>query len=221
MYCNIRYYTAEYDQSRLGDDPEYYQSLSDTLKAIIEKHQEHWDQLVQLLLDFRDNVEQNRAQHAKDLGLSETQFAFHNILMAEIARARGNESIDPATHEEVITVTQDLVDRLDKATGIVDFFSKPDEFKLKVEVGKVSVVVPKSISQDKVEALVHRKTRWIREKLLLQRQYPPPNKPKIGNDQSCTYPTLMASSKKRSKLLRDQRDRLVILVLSDFCYIEI
>ena len=44
----------------LDDDPEYYKSLSDKLKAIIQKHQEHWDELVQLLMDFRDNIEKNR-----------------------------------------------------------------------------------------------------------------------------------------------------------------
>ncbi len=42
---------------------------------------------------------------------------------------------------------------------------------LKIVEGKVSVVVPKSTSKDKVEALVNRKTRWIREKLLLQREH--------------------------------------------------
>lgn len=49
--------------------------------------------------------------------------------MAEIARVTGNESLDEATHEEVIAVTKDLVDMLDEATGIVDFFKKQDEVK--------------------------------------------------------------------------------------------
>lgn len=113
----------------LDDDPEYYKSLSDKLKLIIQKHQEHWDELVQLLMDFRDNIEKNRAQQAEDLGLSETQFAFHNILMAEITRVGGNESVDEATHEEVIAVTKDLITMLDEATNIVDFFKKQDEVK--------------------------------------------------------------------------------------------
>ncbi len=113
----------------LDDDPEYYKSLSDKLKAIIEKHQEHWDELVQRLLDFRGNIEKNHKEQAQDLGLSETQFAFHNILMAEIARVRNNESMDEATHEEVIAVTKDFVALLNEATRIVDFFKKQDEVK--------------------------------------------------------------------------------------------
>ena len=42
--------------SDLEEDPEYYKSLSAKLEALIEKHQEHWDELVQLLLNFRDDM---------------------------------------------------------------------------------------------------------------------------------------------------------------------
>ena len=113
----------------LEGDPEYYKSLSDKLKAIIEKHQDHWDELVQQLLIFRENIEQDHQQQADDLGLTETEYAFHNILMAEITRVTGNESIDQPTHDEVIAVTKDLVDMLDEVTEIVDFFKKQDEVK--------------------------------------------------------------------------------------------
>lgn len=113
----------------LDDDPEYYKSLSDKLKAIIEKHQEHWDELVQLLLVFREGIETDHKKQAKDLGLSDTEFAFHNILAAEIIRITKNESIPEAVHDEVIQVTKDLVTMLDEATGIVDFFKKQDEVK--------------------------------------------------------------------------------------------
>jgi HsdR family type I site-specific deoxyribonuclease len=113
----------------LEQDEEYYKSLSEKLRAIIEQHQEHWDELVQLLLDFRDGIESNRKKQADDLGLSETEFAFHNILEAEIARLTGNEAIDESTHDEVVQVTQDLVTMLDEVTAIVDFFNKQDEIR--------------------------------------------------------------------------------------------
>jgi type I restriction enzyme R subunit len=113
----------------LEQDEEYYKSLSEKLKAIIEQRQEHWDELVQLLLDFRDGIESNRKKQADDLGLSETEFAFHNILAAEITRLTGNEALDESTHDEVIQVTQDLVTILDEATAIVDFFNKQDEIR--------------------------------------------------------------------------------------------
>ena len=112
---------------RIDDDPEYYSSLSEKLKAIIDKQGEHWEELVQLLLQFRDNIEAERQQQADDLGLTDVEYAFHNILMAEISKSAGEDSLDEATHDEVIEVTKDLVDMLDEATQIVGFFSKQDE----------------------------------------------------------------------------------------------
>lgn len=113
----------------LEEDPEYYKSLSAKLEALIEKHQEHWDELVQLLLNFRDDIEADHRKQAEDLGLSDVEYAFHNILAAEITRIAGDESIDEATHDEVIVVTKNLVTMLNEATAIVDFFKKADEVK--------------------------------------------------------------------------------------------
>ena len=113
----------------LEEDPEYYKSLSAKLEALIEKHQEHWDELVQLLLNFRDDIETDHRKNADELGLSDVEYAFHNILAAEITRITDDESIDEATHDEVIGVTKNLVTMLDEATAIVDFFKKSDEIK--------------------------------------------------------------------------------------------
>lgn len=113
----------------LAEDEEYYKSLSLKLNEILLKKSEHWDELVQLLLNFRGTIESDRKQAADKLGLSDTEFAFHNILNAEVARITGNESLDEATHDEIIQVTKTLVDMMDEATNIVDFFKKPDEVK--------------------------------------------------------------------------------------------
>ncbi|WP_293931776.1 type I restriction endonuclease subunit R [Iodobacter sp.] len=113
----------------LVQDEEYYKSLSAKLNEILQKKAEHWDELVQLLLDFRDAIQSDRKQAADGLGLDDTEFAFHNILMAEVARITGNESLNEALHDEVIQVTKALVAMMDEATCIVDFFKKPDEIK--------------------------------------------------------------------------------------------
>jgi predicted metal-dependent hydrolase len=42
---------------------------------------------------------------------------------------------------------------------------------VKVEEGMVSVVVPDDLSDARIEEVVRKKTRWVREKLLLQRQH--------------------------------------------------
>ena len=113
----------------LAEDEEYYQSLSARLDAILLKKSQHWDALVQLLLSFRDTIESDRKDAADDLGLSDTEFAFHNILVAEVARITGNDAIDQSTHDEIIQITQALVTMMTEATGIVDFFNKQDEVK--------------------------------------------------------------------------------------------
>ena len=113
----------------LEEDPEYYKTLSSKLEAIIEKHQEHWDELVQLLLNFREDIEGDHRKQADDLGLSDIEYAFHNILAAEIARITGEDLISESIHDEVIEVTKELVTMLNEATAIVDFFKKANEVK--------------------------------------------------------------------------------------------
>ena len=39
---------------------------------------------MQLLLDLRDNIETDHKKDADDLGLSQTELAFFNILMSEL-----------------------------------------------------------------------------------------------------------------------------------------
>lgn len=113
----------------LDEDPEYYKSLSLRLRDIIEKTAGKWEEQAQLLFEFRNNIETNKQQAADDLGLSETEFAFYNILMAEVTSHAGEDAISEAVHDEIKATSQDLVGMFDEATQIVDFFSKPDEVK--------------------------------------------------------------------------------------------
>ncbi|WP_417521971.1 type I restriction endonuclease subunit R [Marinobacter sp.] len=119
----------------LDEDPEYYKSLSLRLRDIIEKTAGKWDQQLELLLQMVDSMESEHKQAADDLGLSETEFAFYNILMAEVTSHAGEDAISEAVHDEIKATSQDLVSMFDEATQIVDFFSKPDEVKrMKKEV---------------------------------------------------------------------------------------
>jgi type I restriction enzyme R subunit len=113
----------------LDEDPEYYKSLSLRLRDIIEKTAGKWDQQLELLLQMVDNIESDHKQAADDLGLSETEFAFYNILIAEVTRHAGEYAISEAVHDEIKATSQDLVGMFDQATQIVDFFSKLDEVK--------------------------------------------------------------------------------------------
>jgi len=110
----------------IDEDPEYYKKLSERLRDIIRKHEEKWDELVQLLLDLRDNIETDHKKKASDLGLSTTELSFYNILVAELG---GEDTVKRETAEKVKLVVQSLVKMLDEATQIVDFFNKWDEQK--------------------------------------------------------------------------------------------
>jgi len=111
----------------LDDDPEYFRSLSLRLRDIIEKTAGKWDQQLDLLMDMVDNIEVEHRQAADDLGLSDIEFAFYNILEAEVIEGRDVTVLDETTTEEIKATVQALVAMMDEATQIVDFFDKPDE----------------------------------------------------------------------------------------------
>lgn len=121
----------------LDKDPEYYKSLAEKLNTIIEKHKEHWEELVQMLLDFRDEIDQGQELPE---GVKDEEAPFYNILVAEVTRAEGEDSLSEATHDEIIDTTKALVDMLDQATRIVGFFDKHDEIKTaKKEIKRVLI----------------------------------------------------------------------------------
>jgi len=114
---------------KIHDDPAYYKKLSERLKAIIQKHGEHWEELAQQLLLFREHIESDRKAGAEELGLTEKEFAFRNILNEAVCKKEDNEALTESTHQEIINLTKKLVEMMDEASGIVDFFKKHDEIK--------------------------------------------------------------------------------------------
>ena len=50
-------------------------------------------------------------------------------MLAEITKLRGDDSLDEVTYETIKGVVQSLVQMLDEASQIVDFFKKFDEQK--------------------------------------------------------------------------------------------
>ena len=124
----------------LEDDPEYYRKLSERLEDIIRKNEEKWDELVQLLLDFRKNIESGREKQAEEHGLTTIEQPFYNILMAELTNSGKEMAMDTQTQEKVKEVTRSLVGMLDEATQIVDFFDKWDEQRrVKLEIRRVVI----------------------------------------------------------------------------------
>lgn len=113
----------------LDEDPEYYKSLSLRLREIILKTADNWEQQLELFLELRDSMETDRQQKADDLGLSETELAFYNILMTEVTTANDESMVAADIHAEIKSTTQVLVDMFDEKSHIVDIFKKPDQLK--------------------------------------------------------------------------------------------
>jgi type I restriction enzyme R subunit len=112
----------------LEGDPEYYKKLSERLEDIIRQYGEKWDELVQLLLVLRDNIDSDHKKEADDLGLSINELAFYNIMMAELANV-GGDTVEESSVARVKWVVEMLAAKLEEESKIVDFFDKWDEEK--------------------------------------------------------------------------------------------
>ncbi|MDN3614248.1 type I restriction endonuclease subunit R [Vibrio gallaecicus] len=127
----------------LDEDPEYYRSLSLRLRDVIEKTAGQWSLQLELLLEMTDDIGNAHQQAAQDVGLSETEFAFYNILISEVTHASDGDVIDESLHESIKQTTQTLVAMLDEATEIIDFFAKQDEVKrMKKEIKRAVLDQP-------------------------------------------------------------------------------
>ncbi|OBT08061.1 deoxyribonuclease HsdR [Shewanella sp. UCD-FRSSP16_17] len=127
----------------LDEDPEYYRSLSLRLRDIIEKTRGKWAQQCELLFEFSSDIASTHKQAADDVGLSETEYAFYGILIAEVTQVSDGDVLDESVHDAIKSTTQTLVAMFDEATEIIDFFSKEDEVKrMKKEIKRAVLEQP-------------------------------------------------------------------------------
>ncbi len=140
----------------LEEDPEYYKTLSDRLKDIIQKNASKWELLVQLLLDFRANIQDDHKRGAEEVGLNETEYAFHNILMAEVVKLTGEDSVTEAVHQRIIHLVQQLVEMMADATSIIGFFDKWDEQRRVKKLIKRAILDEEFGTKELVNAITDR-----------------------------------------------------------------
>lgn len=77
-----------------------------------------------------------------------------------------------------------------KGKGFVAEIVRTNRIKtasVKVEAGKVSVVVPKSLTDERIQSVVEKKTSWIIEKLLIQQKTLPVKKKEYVSGESFSY----------------------------------
>lgn len=73
----------------------------------------------------KGSIETKRQSEAEELNLSKQEYAFYNILKAEM----GIESPDEEKKAEMIEATSKIFDIIGEKTAIVEFFRKDDEVK--------------------------------------------------------------------------------------------
>jgi type I restriction enzyme R subunit len=123
----MEYAIKKHIEDKLEQNPEYYKALSKKLKDILESKHEKWEELVQLLLQFRDGMEKNLKAGAESFGLSEVEFAFFMTLQKEVLEKLPNKINDKKLEAEIIGCTTKLVQMLEVATTMVDFFNRDAE----------------------------------------------------------------------------------------------
>ncbi len=74
-------------------------------------------------------MEEKQANQARDLGLTETELAFHNILMAEITNPSSYISIDEVTRHQLLDLIRQIVKEFDNASQIAGSFQNDYELR--------------------------------------------------------------------------------------------
>lgn len=125
----LEYAIKNHIKNNSDQNPEYYKDLSKKLAEILRTKNEKWDELVGLLLNFRENMEQERQEEAEHYGFTDTEHAFFRILKAEVAEKYPDRTEDKKLEAELVTFTTKIVNTLEEVMKIVDFPKKPPEIK--------------------------------------------------------------------------------------------
>ncbi len=103
-------------------DPELFERFSERLQRILEEHEERWDDLVQALLEFREEIREGRSEEDDGTGLDPvTQAPFLGVLQQE-RRKTGVASEDMT--EKLCRLTVEIVEHIQQEIRIVEFWDK-------------------------------------------------------------------------------------------------
>lgn len=106
----------------LDEDPDFYTRLSEKLDALLQRHRQQWDDLIEGMAGLREEAKEGR-QEGID-GLSKEVSAFYAHIVREAFGLEGVPKAQEAPMKEAMT---QVVDILRNAIGVVDFWNKPTE----------------------------------------------------------------------------------------------
>ena len=150
----------------LDEDPVHYESLSERLEALIKQHKDDWDLLCKHLLDLRNEAQAGRQEDTN--GVSKKAAPFYDLIGK---LGFGKEGIPQEHSEQIKQLVVELLEKLHRTIGIVNFWGNPTEVsKLRGELSDLLLFSGIDEIADKCEKIVTEITALakVREKDILE-----------------------------------------------------
>lgn len=150
----------------LDEDPVLYESLSERLEALIKQHKDDWDMLCKHLLDLRNEAQAGRQDDTN--GVSKKAAPFYDLIGK---LGFGKEGIPQEHSEQIKQLVVELLEKLHRTIGIVNFWGNPTEVsKLRGELSDLILFSGIDEIADKCEKIVTEITALakVREKDILE-----------------------------------------------------
>jgi type I restriction enzyme R subunit len=121
------------------EDPAFYKSLSAKVDALIEKHRDEWDLLVEKLAELRQVAVAGRQQGQDGMSREATTF-YEYIVQVGFA----SDAVAPEHKAEFKRLIESVVELLQETVGSIDFWQNPDKQKrvrglIKTEIAKCGI----------------------------------------------------------------------------------
>jgi type I restriction enzyme, R subunit len=130
------------------EDPAFYKKLSEKVDALIERHHDQWDLLLEKFEELRVEAVAGRRQGVEGLGPEASTFYEH---IAGVAFGSGG--VPPADVPAVKALMEQIVELLQETIGSIDFWQSPDKQK------RLRGEIKTTIGRSKINALMVRRER--------------------------------------------------------------
>lgn len=121
------------------EDPAFFKSLSQKVDALIEKHHEEWELLVEKLAELRTEAVAGRQQGQEGMSKEATTFYEHIVQVGF-----NNGSVAESDKPKFRALMESVVDILQETIASIDFWHNPDKQKrvrglIKTEITKTGI----------------------------------------------------------------------------------
>ncbi len=134
------------------EDPAFYKSLSEKVDALIERHHDEWDLLVEKLAELRNEAIAGRQQGAEGMSKEATTF-YEHIVRVGFAHGAVRDEDKP----KFKTLMEATVEILQDTIASIDFWQNPDKQK------RVRGLIKAEITKANIEELKHNRERVAAE----------------------------------------------------------